>query len=359
MANPKQSPTIEELEQAEAQIVEQSKRIDFYLTEYSIEALAQKTKNGDYVVPKYQREFTWEPERQSRFIESVIMGLPIPFLFFWEMPDGKLEIVDGSQRLRTLAEFIFGDLVLTPLEQLTALSGLQFSDLSESRQRKIKNRSIRGIVLNELADEPARLDMFERINTGSKIANKAEIRRGALAGKFTDMIIDLSNDPVFHELAPMTAKSKKERGYEELLSRFFAYSDGLENYRDRPSDFIYEYTKKMNQHFETDPNLRQQYVDRFNLVLSFVGKNFTLGFKKTPKARTTPRSRFEAISIGIYQAISLRPELLEVSKEELNVDSWIDSQEFKTITGSDGANATSKLKKRIDFVSNKLVEYDK
>ena len=93
MARPSERPTAEQIELAEAQIVEQSKRIDFFLTEYSVEILAQKVRDGEYVVPAYQREFTWEDRRKSRFIESLIMGLPIPFIFFWEMPDGKLEIV--------------------------------------------------------------------------------------------------------------------------------------------------------------------------------------------------------------------------------------------------------------------------
>ena len=93
--------TQEQVAAAENQIVEQSKRIEFYLTEYSIELLAAKMHSGDFEVPAYQRAFTWENERKSRFIESVLMGLPIPFLFFWETPaTGKLEIVDGSQRLR-------------------------------------------------------------------------------------------------------------------------------------------------------------------------------------------------------------------------------------------------------------------
>jgi uncharacterized protein with ParB-like and HNH nuclease domain len=97
---------------AEEQIIEQSKRIEFYLTEYTIELLASKMRNGDFKVPDYQRAFTWEEERKTRFLESVIMGLPIPFLFFWEdPPTGKLEIVDGSQRLRTIEEFILGDLL--------------------------------------------------------------------------------------------------------------------------------------------------------------------------------------------------------------------------------------------------------
>ena len=181
VARPSERPTAEQIELAEAQIVEQSKRIDFFLTEYSVEILAQKVRDGEYVVPAYQREFTWEDRRKSRFIESLIMGLPIPFIFFWEMPDGKLEIVDGSQRLRTIEEFIYGGFQLGDLDPLTHLSGFRFDDLPESRQRKIKDRSVRGIVLNEHADEAARLDVFERINTGSKNANNAEIRRGALA----------------------------------------------------------------------------------------------------------------------------------------------------------------------------------
>ena len=84
-----------------------------------------------------------------------------PFLFFWEMPNGKLEIVDGSQRLRSIEEFVLGDFRLGELEGLTLLSGFKFSELPESRKRKINNRSIRGIVLSEHADEQARFDMFE------------------------------------------------------------------------------------------------------------------------------------------------------------------------------------------------------
>jgi hypothetical protein len=112
LINRKEDPSKEEVDAAERQIVEESKRIDFYITEYSVELLAAKMQNGEYVVPAYQREFTWEHERKSRFIESIVMGLPIPFIFFWEMPDGRLEIVDGSQRLRTIQEFLSNDLQL-------------------------------------------------------------------------------------------------------------------------------------------------------------------------------------------------------------------------------------------------------
>lgn len=349
-------PTLEEIQLAEAQIVEQSKRIDFFLTEYSVELLAQKVRDGEYVVPAYQREFTWEDRRKSRFIESLIMGLPIPFIFFWEMPDGRLEIVDGSQRLRTIEEFIFGGLQLGELDPLTHLTGFRFDDLPESRKRKIKNRSVRGIVLNEHADEAARLDMFERINTGSKIANHAEIRRGALAGPFLNLVSQLAQSPLLARLAPMPTKAKRERGYEELVTRLFAYGDGLEDYRDRPSDFLFTYSKKMNEEFAANPSLTDVYAERFNAVLEFVSRHFPLGFKKAEKSTATPRTRFESIAIGVDRALAERPELADRSEGEIDVSDWVNSPEFQRITSSDGANAIARLRGRIGFVKRKLVE---
>lgn len=345
--------TQELIASAEAQIVEQSKRIEFYLTEYTIEILALKMHNGDFEVPAYQREFTWEDERKSRFIESVLMGLPIPFLFFWEIVDtGRLEIVDGSQRLRTIEEFILGDLELGELEQLSLLSGFRFRDLPESRQRKIKNRSIRGIVLNEHTDEQSRFDLFERINTGSKVANKAEVRRGALGGKFLDLVISLAKDPVFLDLAPVSEKQRKERESEELVTRFFAYGDGLDGYKDKVSPFLFAYTKKMNDRFEREPEGIEVYRRRFNETMEFVKKTFPAGFRRAAAGKATPRARFEAIAIGSYLALSENPQLAHQSPQ---VEEWLASEEFAKIIGSDGANAIGRLRSRITFVRDHLL----
>ncbi|GAB1420553.1 hypothetical protein MASR2M15_06540 [Anaerolineales bacterium] len=342
------------IEQAEEQIVEQSTRIEFYLTEYTVELLAYKLKNDDIEVPAYQREFTWEDKRKSRFLESLIMGLPIPFLFFWENPGtGKLEIVDGSQRIRTIAEFLDNDFELGDLEQLSLLSGFRFEDLPESRQRKIKNRSIRGIVLNEHADAEARFDLFERINTGSKIANPAEVRRGALAGAFQKTIIDLSSDPLFEKLAPVSSKQKKEREREELVIRFFAYGDGFDDYRDKVSLFLFDYTKKMNDNFQQNPKLADEYRDRFLKIMEFVERNFAWGFRKSENGNFTPRARFEAIALGSYLAIKQKPKLVN---QTLDVTDWLQSDEFQKIVSSDGANAINRLKNRIYFVRDKLLK---
>lgn len=288
---PKKTITDADVAAAEEQILEQAKRIDFYLTEYSVETLAQKTRSEDFVVPQYQREFTWEPARKSKFIESLLMGLPIPFLFFWEMEDGRLEIVDGSQRLRTIEEFVLGDLKLGNLETLTLLSGFRFADLPESRRRKIGNRSIRGIVLNELADEQARFDMFERINTGSKNANQAEIRRGVLNGPYMDLIIELAQSEPFVHMAPVSDKRKAEREREELVARFFAYGDGLDGYKDRPAQFVFNHTRETNARFRTEGELRDEYRERFTTTIRFVNQNVPLRISKNAKRKShSPRA---------------------------------------------------------------------
>ncbi len=341
-------------EAAEREILERSKRIDFYTSEFTIEYLADKMKGGDFVVPAYQREFTWELHRKSRFIESVLMGLPIPFLFFWEMPEGKLEVVDGSQRLRTIQEWIHGDLQLGELEELPALSASRFTDLLESRQRKVKNRSIRGIVLNEMADDQARFDMFERINTGSKAANKAELRRGALGGPFIDLVIELAKNARFGKIAPVPQKALDQREREELVTRFFAYGDGLEGYRDRPAVFLFEYARGMNERFKADPQLITSYRSRFADMVTFIEKNSPNGFRKTKTSTTTPRVRFEALAVGSYLAIQNRPKL-QIAGPAVAVTSWIDSEDFSNVTTSDGANVVSKLRGRINFVRDRLL----
>jgi hypothetical protein len=349
----KSSVSIEQLERAEAEIVERSRRIDFQTTEYSIELLADKMERKEFIIPKYQRNFNWELARKSRFIESLIMGLPIPFLFFWTNPDGFLEIVDGSQRLRTIQEYIKNDLRLSDLQSLPSLSKTRFADLLASRQRKIKNLSIRGIILNERADEQARIDMFDRINTGSLNAKTAEIRRGALPGPFLDLVVELSESELLAKLAPMSAKAKNEGVLEELVARFFAYGDGLEGYRDNPSPFIFDYTKTKNAEFEADPTLADDYRDRFFNVMTFVKNTFPMGFTKAQNANSTPRVRFEAIAIGSYMALQERPTLS--TPPYPNINSWIYGDDFKDVTTSDAANVKSKIIKRFEYVRDALL----
>ena len=215
------------------------------------------------------------------------------------------------------------------------------------------NRSIRGIILNEHADAQARFDMFERINTSSKTANKAEVRRGALAGKFMSLVIELAEMPIFVELAPISKKLTLEREREELVTRFFAYGDGLHGYKDRPAEFLFDYVKKMNVAFEEEPNLVATYRHRFLETMEFVKKIAPWGFRRSATGTATPRARFEAISIGSYLAVSIKPQLRNAVAYS---QGWINAEEFSKITGSDGANAVARLLGRMNFVRDRLLE---
>ncbi len=333
------------MDEAEKQIADTSKVIDYFVSEYTIELLVNKLQKGDFKIPDYQREFTWDESRKCKFIESIFMGLPIPFIFFWENPEtGKLEIVDGSQRLRTLLEFMNNGLTLNKLEKLNMLNGYKYKDLKESRQLKFGNRSIRGIILSESADLEARFDLFERINTGSLIAKPAEIRRAAFNGPFMDMIIELSEGELFKSLTPLSTKLVKEREREELIIRFFAYGDGLEEYADNVTPFINNYLNKMNSCFKKNEQNKSIYMERFNKTMNFIKDNFPYGFTRTQTGKAVPRARYEGIAIGTYLALA---ECEDEKNIIDNICKLLESKNFLAITKSDSANNTNKLKGRI------------
>lgn len=340
-------------EEIEKQILECAKRFEFIITEYTVEILAEKVENNEIFIPKYQREFIWSTMQQSRFIESIILGIPIPFIVFCTDAEGRLEIVDGSQRLRTLSAYFRGDLKLTGLKTLTKLNGLRFSDLLVSRQRRIRNKSIRGIILSESLDADSRREVFERINTTSKIANPAEVRRGAFDGNFLNMITEEANSERFRKLAPLTENSIKLRDNEELVTRFFAYSDGLQNYKDNPKDFLWDYVRDKAKDCEKNPLLVDEYRSRIRKTLDLVDKLFPLGFRASKGSNDTKRARFEAISIGTYLAAKECPELF--LKANSDFTHWAYETEFNQTCRGDGANAKAKLLGRINFVKERLL----
>ena len=114
-----------------------------------------------------------------------------------------MEIVDGSQRIRTLAAFMNDELTLSHLEKLSEMNGCKYSELPVGLQRSFKNISIRMVVLSSKATEEVRNEMFDRINTSSVPLLPMETRRGIYRGSFTDFIIELAKEPRFKQLCPM------------------------------------------------------------------------------------------------------------------------------------------------------------
>lgn len=336
--------TQEQKRKAELQIKEYQKIIGYDTKDYTLELLVSKFEKEDYYIPPYQRRFVWKESNKSLFIESVLLGLPIPFMFFAECDDGKLEIIDGAQRMQTLVAFTNNEFKLTKLQKLTDLEGFGFSDLSEVQQRKYYNRTFRIIVLDAEVSNDIRQDLFYRINTTGKKANDSEVRRGSYPGAFTNFIEKCCENSLFKRLCPISVI--KELRYErfELVLRFFAYLNCYKEFDHDVSSFLDKYLSENLNDF--NENL---FEVEFCNMLGFVEKNYKFGFAKSKGAKTTPRVRFEALSVGTALALRECPDLT-IS----NVD-WLDGDEFKELTTSDASNNQGKLVRRVEFVRDKLL----
>ena len=99
---------------AEEQIRALRKEIDYNTRDYSIDFLNQQFRNDEFYIPdEYQRQYIWNDSDKNRFIESILLGLPIPLMFFSDTEDGRCEIIDGAQRTQAMEEFMSGDLILS------------------------------------------------------------------------------------------------------------------------------------------------------------------------------------------------------------------------------------------------------
>lgn len=215
----------------EEQIKKLEKEVGYDTRDYTIEYIVDKFKRDEFIIPKYQRNFIWNDKYRSAFIESIFLGLPIPFMFFCLREDGNFEIIDGAQRVQSLVAFVKEEYILKRLEKLDKLNGTTFQELDNSRQKKFLNKTIRIVILNENTSEEVRRDLFHRINSYGLKANFSEIKKGSLPTEFVDFIDKCSENKKFIELTPM--KENKEKRFErfELTLRFFALLNDYENFK--------------------------------------------------------------------------------------------------------------------------------
>ena len=366
-ASQKPTRTQAEIDAAEGEIVKNIRDVRYIVREYPAEVVVQKylvgrdQEKNEIYVPDYQRELVWSEKNQSRFIESMLIGLPIPFLFVADVSDiedpanaGRLEIVDGVQRIRTLGRFLTGELVLSGLERLRDLNGFKFADLHPSRQRRFRRSTLRLIELTESVTEDVRRDMFDRINTGAVGLEAVEVRRGMEPGPFLELTTELAADPLLHTLAPISIGLQKRYEYEELVTRFFAFLNRYEKYGIGPEgkvvkNFLLSYVQDTNEQLQNDPSILDPMRGEWKRMLAFVHQHFPDGFKKTGPGRKVPRVRFEAIAVGVGLALRENPNLVSA-----NFD-WLESKDFREWTTSDASNNRANLIGRVEFVRDKLL----
>lgn len=315
-----------DLSVVEDEIYSKRKTVRYDIRDMTVEAISDKyndsldapsntdsNKKYNYIyIPEYQRDFTWDEVRQSKLIESIVLGLPIPFIFVAENQDSSWEIVDGSQRIRTIHAFLNNQLRLEGLKAIKSLNGYAFNELDKSRQGKIMNTALRIIVLSEETTDDIKKDMFERINRGSDLLKPMEKRKGIYMGPFTTFIYDYCKTSTkYRNLVKIDRWLTHRQEYEELLLRFFALTDtGIydKGINSGIGAFLDDYLQRKNDDLQKlSPDEVQDVLDsyeaRINSVVEYVANNFPFGFCHKQNHQTK-RGVFEAISVGVWLALN-------------------------------------------------------
>lgn len=212
-------------------------------SDWTISALRDKLDRGQLdLQPKFQREYVWNtrPELPSRLIESLLLEIPIPPIYFGKVSEGRLEIIDGQQRLTTLVNFVSNKFPLRKLNRMASLNHKFFKDLTKQQQEKILDSPIRSIVIDAAGNSELKYEVFERLNRGSMTLNEQELRNCVYRGPFNDLLAELERDPYWRKAKGGDEPEGrfKER---EMILRFFAFANRLPSYTGNLKRFLNEY----------------------------------------------------------------------------------------------------------------------
>lgn len=185
------------------------------------EVVRRIERNRFFMAPAFQRDFVWEPARQSKLIESCIMRIPLPVLYVAEGSDGRIVVVDGLQRLTTFVRFMNDRLRLTGLGEGHPLEGRRYSDLPVNLQERVEDTQLTLYVLDKNAPQRAKLDIFERVNSGS-VLTRQQMRNALYNGPGTDWLYEMARHRTFLAATGRSLNDKTMRD-REAVNRFAAF----------------------------------------------------------------------------------------------------------------------------------------
>lgn len=221
----------------------------------TINDVVSRIKKGRYQLdPEFQRDFVWDEERQSRLIESCLMRIPLPVFYVAEAKDGRIIIVDGLQRLTTFYRYLNDEFALNKLgssDPNGLIANKKFSELPIHLQERIEDTQLVLYILDSKAPERARLDIFERVNSGVPLSRQ-QMRNAIYSGQATKWLKEVSE---YHEFTEATGgffnkNQKKIMRDREVINRFCAFMIlGYGAYSDYKTDmdaFLAQALRQMN-----------------------------------------------------------------------------------------------------------------
>lgn len=308
--------------------------INSWGADLSFRELISMYDEDELLKPELQRKYVWEKPEASRFIESILLGLPVPSIFLANTKDDKKLIIDGFQRIMTVVDYVNGiwskDGKIFRLSNTDKINsrwrGKAFRELDNSDQRRIRSTTIHAIVFEQRAPEDndtSLYQVFERINTGGRALMPQEIRNCVNQGRFNDLLFELNNNQSWRLLFGKDEEDSRMRDLEFIL-RFLALD----------TDFIKTATvstislkKYLNEFMgsNSSQNLEtiQKRRDKFNFVMNFahnhIGEN--VFYNIVSGEETKIRKRFyPTIFDAICPAISIAHKRLGLNMPTENLE---------------------------------------
>ncbi|MBA3284493.1 MAG: DUF262 domain-containing protein [Nitrosopumilus sp.] len=335
----------------------------------SIGELLSMYKEEEIIIdPDFQRAFRWSVTQQTRFIESILIGVPIPSIFVFQNANGKWEVVDGVQRLSTIFQFVgvlkgkdkegedLKPTILEDTKDLPFLKDMTWSKLPQKLQIDFKrDNRIEIKIIKYLSDKNAKFEVFQRLNWATILSGQ-EYRNALLVmtnKAFYQWMLGLSKYPNFQNCIRLSDKLLEEKYDQELVLRLFTFS--LFDFRKgKVDDFINEaifyekdslFDKIESKNFNLE-NEKSKFERTFDLLLKAKGDSV---FQKEGKGQQFLESYFEACAIGLYNNIDSYSEN-EVDLIKVKIDDLENQAGFtKYKEGGKGTNSESRIKSVIPF----------
>lgn len=335
----------------------------------SFNELLDMYENEELIInPEYQRLFRWGVENQSRFIESLILEMPIPPIFVIETDTGEYELIDGLQRISTYLHFrgslkdesgnLLEPLKLEGCDIVTELNNMKFEELPKSMQIRLKRNFIRVEILRKESDNRLRYYMFKRLNTGGEILSKQEIRNCTirlLDSRIHDIFASLSKNEFFMNLISKIKSDEIDKKLDqELVLRFFTLKNNIDEYYTPFDDYLTKYMEDISKQIKPFDIEREKdiFIRTFTLLDKIDKNTFSSILSTGENKENFVMYYFEAFSLGVQKDIDRLEQMDDFSIIKQKFDEIKNLELLKPHrTGSQ-----SNVKKRIEIIENKLEE---
>jgi hypothetical protein len=281
-----------------------------YPSDLILSVLYQQWKNKDIIIPEFQRAYVWKQNQASLLIESFLLGLPVPSVFFYVDENNKSVVIDGQQRITTIGYYFdgyFGPLKeneprrvfkLTGLASNSPFNGKQFTDLSESDQRKLRNAVLRAINIRQLSpvsDASSIYYIFERLNTGGTPLKAQEIRNCVYRGDIVKELQKLNEDNNWRLLLGSLSIDRHQRDI-ELILRLIALYENIESYEKPMNAFL---NNAMSNNKDFNSSSIKKFKKLFKTAVLVLAEN--LGKKPFTYGSTTNSAILESVILSVLR----------------------------------------------------------